>query len=161
MRRLPYGLIAWRLCICLDNLGDVEDAFRAAVEAIDQDPLAHPFRRSFAVVAHRLRDIVAAAEAGDPTVPRQYALLVENDAAEDDTHVAMARLLVHAGEAAQTARLLDAVSTLSPTCAQAWRLRAEAARSLGNEDDAARCDFEAMASENAVEAAVQVAGGAR
>jgi len=153
---LPYGLIAWRLCICLDNLGEVEDAFRAAVEAIDQDPLAHLFRHSFTVVAHRLRDIVAAAEIGDPAVPRQYALLVENDAAEDDTHVAMARHLVRAGEAVQAVRLLDAVTTLSPNFAEAWRLRAEVARVLGNEDDAARCEFEAIATENAVDAAVQM-----
>lgn len=153
---LPYGLIAWRLCICLDNLGDVEDALRAAVEAIDHDPLAHPFRNSFHIVAHRLRGMIAAAEIGDPAVPRQYALLVENDAAEDDTHVAMARHLFHAGEAAQAARLLDAVTTLSPTCAPAWRLRAEVARSLDDEDAATRCDFEAMASENAVNCAVEV-----
>lgn len=155
---LAYGLIAWRLCICLDNLGEVEDAFRAAVEAIDQDPLAHPFRHSFTVVGHRLRDIVTAAEIGGPAVPRQYALLVENDAAEDDTHVAMARHLVHAGEAAQAARLLDAVTTLSPNCAEAWRLRAEVERSLGNEDDAARCDLEAMASED-VDAALRALKG--
>lgn len=152
---LPYGRIAWTLCVCLDYLGHVEEALRMGVEAIDQDPLVPDFRRSFLVVARRLRDIVAASEIGDPATPAHYALLTENDAAENDTHVCMARHLVAAGDATAAAKILEAVTTLSPNSGDAWRLRAEIARSQGLNEAAIGFEFEALAVENAVNAAVE------
>lgn len=158
---LPYGRIAWILCICLDNLGQVEEAMRMAVEAIDQEPLVPDYRGSFGVIASRLRDLLAAAEVGDPATPAHYALLTQNDAAESETHVAMARHLVAAGDASAAEEILEAVTTLAPNSGAAWRLRADIARTQSLEEKAIGFEFEALAIENAVEAAVETRGGAR
>lgn len=151
---LPYGRIAWNLCICLDYQGRVEEALRMAVEALDQDPLAPGVRSSFLIVSKRLREIVAAAEVGDPATPVHYALLAQNDAAESDTHVAMARHLLAAGDASAAEELLESVTTLAPNCGSAWRLRADLARSQSREEEAGQYEFEALAIENAIESAV-------
>lgn len=160
-KSLPYGRIAWALCVCLDNLGQPEDALRMAVEAIDQDPLVPDFRGSFHIIAGRLREIVAAAKVDDPATPARYALLVDNDAAESETHVAMARHLMAAGGASAVEGLLEAVTTLAPNCGSAWRLREELARSQSREEEASGCEFEALAIENAIEAAVEIRGRAQ
>jgi len=154
-RKLPYGELAWCLCVCLDNLGEVEAAFRMAVEAVDQDPFSPQVRESFHVVARRLGDKLAAT-VEDPATPARYALLAENDAAESADHLAMAKHLIFAGEPSHAAELLEALTTLAPNLGEPWRLRAQLARSQGLEEEAERMEFEALAIENAVAAGVEV-----
>lgn len=154
----PYARIAWSLCVCLDSLGQVEEALRMVVEAIDQDPLATDYRSSFFVVAERLRDLVEKAEEGDPATPARYAMLVEHDAAEAETHVAMARHLLAAGDEPAAAELLEAVTTVAPSCSAAWLLRGELARKQGLTEEADRCGGEALMIALSIKASVRTRG---
>jgi len=160
-RRLPHGMVSWRLCVFLDHLDDLEEAFVMAVEAVDQDPLSASIRNSFHIIAKQLRDRLAAPdrEPADPTTPRLYSLLSENDAAEDSTHLAMARFLVQSGDAAGARRLLDAVTVLSPNCAGAWALLESVAKGVGDEELAKKCEVERLAIEAALKP-MKVAGQA-
>jgi len=151
---LPYARIAWRLCVALDNLGEVEEAFRMALEAIDQDPLAPEYRLSFTIVARRLRERVESLVPQDPSIPRLHALLAANDEADESTHLAMARHLVMQGDLAGARRLLEAVTTVSPNCADAWSLLAEVNAKLGDEEARSRCEVEATAARAAREASI-------
>src|SRR6266478_2255902 len=99
-----------------------ELACKYAQEALREDPLAPPFRNSFAIVAKNLR--TAMLEAGQPDwVPRFYDILVHAGEASDGVHVAMARWLHGRGHHEQPLKLVNAVTLLSPACGDAWSLR--------------------------------------
>lgn len=153
----PYSKIAWQICICLDSMEELEEALLMSIEAVDQSPLDPDLRGSFLIIARRLREQVEAANVDDPATPARYKLLSECDAAETGTHVAMARHLAHAGEEDAAAELLEAVTTVEPTCAPAWRAWAEIARARGKHDEVLEYELEAIASEQAIEAAVRTA----
>jgi hypothetical protein len=131
---LPYAHIAWQLCMAHDGLDEMEDATRMAVEAIDQDPLSPAYRRAFSIASRQLREQLAARSPDDPSIPRVYALLAENDAAEEDSHLMMARHLLTGGDVAGAMRLLQATTTLSPGGVEAWRLRSKLQREQGVEE---------------------------
>lgn len=155
---LPYARIAWELCIVLDNLGETEEAVQMGVEAVDQDPLAPEYRHSLFLATEKLKSEVSGLDPEDPSIPRLHALLAANDAAEEDTHIALARHLLVRGEGAQARRLLEAVTTLAPNCTEAWRLQAQVNEAVGDDEARDRCEFEALAAQSATDSALATLG---
>lgn len=144
-----HGFASWRLSILADNQGELVEAMKYVTEALEQDPLSQPFRRSFEIIAGRLRTALTAADRdpADPSTPELYELLVRQDAADEPSHLAMAAWSLLAGDPRKAHAIAAAVTTLSPDSTEAWRLRAAAARALGLEDDACGCDRELAALE--------------
>jgi len=139
--------VHWLLGITLDNLGDLPMALSHIEKAIELDPLAVPFHRSFDIVTNRIRASLVAPERdpGDESTPRLYELLVRSGEADTGCHVAMARHHLHAGELDEAMRLLVAVTTLDPLHHEAWVLTAALARKAGDAELAERAEIEAAA----------------
>jgi tetratricopeptide (TPR) repeat protein len=148
---IPHGMISWRLAVCSDNLGEPEAAMEYAVEALENDPLAVPFRNSFEIVCKRIRDTLAneSWDVSNPATARFYDLLVRERETDDAAHLAMARHLLATGAPARARRILDALSVLSPRRAEAWALLAVIARGEGDEDAARAAEIEAAACDDA------------
>lgn len=145
---LSSGFLVWRLCVVSDLLNDWRTAMKLAKEAILLDPLALPFRRSLRIVLDKLRqqllDVAARANAADELEPLYEALILEG-AADDKVHVALAGHLLRKGDAAGALRLTNAVTLLSPACSEAWRVKAQACRALGDEPAAREAEARAQA----------------
>ncbi len=132
---LASAHLSWMMAAACDGLGEWEAALTHAREALDQDPLALPYRRSYALILEHVREALADEDrtAGDPTTPRLYALLVEAGTVDAASHLAMARWHLHHGEPAGARRILEALVTLSPSHGAAWQLLAESSRAMGDE----------------------------
>lgn len=139
--------VAWRLAAVCDALGDFEAALSYAREATELDPLALPYQRSYDLVIDRIRQALGDERRAtdDPTTPRLYELLSRAGEGDARSHLAMARFLRHGGDALAAMRLLDAVTIVAPAFRPAWVEKAQVARLLGRNDDAARAEIEAAA----------------
>jgi tetratricopeptide (TPR) repeat protein len=142
---MESGFLMWRLCVVLDLMKEHELAFKYAQEALRQDPLAPPFRHSFAIVVKKMRTAIVDAEAAPDWVPRFYDLLVHAGEGTDEVHVAMARWRHTQGQHQKALTLVNAVTLLSPRCSEAWTLRSAICRSLGDEQAAREAEIEAAA----------------
>lgn len=141
--------VAWGLAVVCDGLGDFDAAMKYIREALDLDPLAIPYRRSFAVIVERVREVLGSElrDPADPETPRLYELLVQVGEGDVRSHLGMARYLHHAGENTRAMKILDAVTTLAPASRAGWLLKAAVARALGDAARAADAELEATAIE--------------
>lgn len=139
--------LAWGLAVACDGVGDYEAAMEYVREAIELDPLAIPYQRSYEVIVDRIRKALAdeSLAAGDPVVPRLYQLLMRAGEGDVASHLAMARHHMHTGDHAAAMKLLDALTTLAPASQEAWAYKANVARALGDLSAASRADIEAAA----------------
>ena len=157
---IESGYLAWRLCVVFDLLKEHQLAFKHAEEALRQDPLAPPFRKSFDIVARTMSRAIEEAQGQPDWVPRFYDLLVRAGEGTDGVHLAMARWLHGRGESKRALKLLEAVTVLSPACADAWSLRAVLCRSLGDEQGARDAEVEAAALKGPAQPPFSVPGAA-
>ena len=127
-------------------------AFQHVTEAMKQDPLALPVRRSFDIIANRLRAALAddEREADDASTPRLYALLTQAGEADVHAHLAMVRYHLATGDLAEAAALVDAVTRLWPASEAAWTAKAAVARGAGDAEAATRAEVEAASLRTAV-----------
>src|SRR3954462_4297018 len=108
--------VAWGLAVACDGLKDFEAAMTHIREALELDPLAMPYQRSFTVIIERVRKELGdpARDPADPTTPRLYHLLVQAGEGDVGSHLAMARHLSHTGDHVGAMKILDAVTALAP-----------------------------------------------
>lgn len=141
------GFTLWHVALIATRMGELEMAFDYITQALESDPIAAPLRRSFVSITHQMREALAAGtrEATDPSTPRLYDLLVRSGEADVGCHLAMVRWCSAAGDHARARALADAVTALHPLDREAWLCAAEAARSAGDGDSAARATAEAAA----------------
>jgi alkylated DNA nucleotide flippase Atl1 len=120
-------------------------AFEELMAALEKDPLATPIRRSFDVVAGRIRAALAepARKADDPSTPRLYALLQRTGDADVPSHVAMVRYLLAAGAPVEARALAEAMVRLHPGSQLAWETLVEVAVATGDAAGAERARIEA------------------
>jgi hypothetical protein len=145
--QLTSGWAEWGTAACLDNLGELTMAFDKIQNSLRLDPLSPTSVRSFELIAQRLRDAVTSASPTDPSVPKLYELLRRAGEANVPTHLAMVRHLCATGDLERAASLAEAVTTLSPVCRDAWRVRADVARRRGDDTSAATFEAEALVRE--------------
>lgn len=139
--------LTWLLAIVADHLEQSLAAFTLIQEALSMDPLAPPFIRSERIICRRMREALCnpAREATDPETPRIWEALVRAGAADDACHLALARHHLAKGNALQALRVVDAVTTLSPTFGDAWVLKVAIATELGDKHLATTAEAEATA----------------
>ncbi len=142
---IESGFLFWNLAITADNTGKLEEAFEYINRALNSDPLAQPFRNSFEIIVGRIRAALADEKRAvdDPSTPRLYELLSGAGEADVPSHVAMARWCAASGDGARAVKLADALVTLFPGEALAWRCKAEVARVAGDTETADACAAEA------------------
>jgi tetratricopeptide (TPR) repeat protein len=159
---IESAYLRWVLATAHDDMGALEMAWEEIETSVATDPLSLPARRSFEIIADRVRAALSAPgrEASDPSTPRLYGMLVRAGEADMGAHVAMARYQLAAGRAAEARELAAAVTTLYPAAREAWTLLAEVARAQGDEVTAAGAELEA-ASTGALEPMFGVLGQAR
>lgn len=143
---ITSAYLVWRLAVAHDLMEEPMTALKYVREAIRLDPLAQPFRDSLQVILRNLRrqflaEIGKGAE--QAAVSSLYEALIDEAAADDAVHVAMANYLYGQGDASGALRIASAVTLLSPGCAEAWLARAKICRALG--DLAAAQEAEALA----------------
>lgn len=142
---LASGFLLWNLAIVADNLGELEMAFDYIRRALATDPLAQPFLNSFDIVVKRIRAALAdeARPVDDPSTPRLYDILARAGEADVSSHVAMTRWCAAVDDLPRAVKLAEALVTLFPCEAMAWRCKAEVARATGNAAEAEECMAEA------------------
>jgi tetratricopeptide (TPR) repeat protein len=141
--------LCWGLAIVSDGLGELETAVTYIREALELDPLAIPYQRSFNVIVDRIRRSLGdeLRMPDDPAIPRLYELLIQLGEGDVSSHLAMSRYLHHTGDHAGAMRLLEALTTLAPSSRPAWLQKAVVARALGDYTKASLCEIEAAALE--------------
>jgi tetratricopeptide (TPR) repeat protein len=139
--------ISWVRAVLFDYLGELEQAFRLAMEAITLDPVEPNYEKSFCIIVDKLRRALLDPERdpADESTPRLHAMLVQAGKADDLVHVALARHLAEVGKGEEALTVLDAVVRLSPVCGDAWTVKAVIARDLGREEEALAAQAEAAA----------------
>ncbi len=149
---IASGTIEWSLAICHERLGEFEPAVEHIQAALALDPFDGAYNNSYSVIVARLRDAVAFVGnlGGDPDTERYYALLLRIGEADVAAHLVAARHLLAVGRAPEALRVLDALTVLSPSCASAWSLLAEAAAAIGDSARAHRARVEAACCRDAV-----------
>lgn len=142
-RASSYAL--WHVALIASRLEELEMAYEYVTKALEVDPVAAPLRKSFTAITGRLREALGdeAREAGDPSTPRLYELLVRAGEADLGCHLAMVRWCSATGDHARARALAGAMTTLHPLDRGAWLGAAEAARAAGDHDAAARATAEA------------------
>lgn len=141
--------VAWSLAITSDGQGDLEKALDYICEALELDPLALPYQRSYDVIIERIRKMLGNEERSpvDATTPRIYEVLMRAGECDATSHLAMARWHFHAGDHRSSMRLLEALTTLNPSLRLGWQWKARVARALGDDKTATEADFESAALE--------------
>lgn len=142
---LDSAYLCWVIAIALDEMGELEMAWKQIEKAMAADPLALPVRHSFEVIAGRVRAALAAPgrDAADASTPRLYDLLVQAGEADLGAHLAMARYELATGRVADARERAVAVTKLYPASREAWKLLADVARAQGDEVTAASAELEA------------------
>jgi hypothetical protein len=137
--------VSWALAVIADYQGDAEGAFKNVMEAVQMDPLEPNIVRSFDIITDRLRAALLDPErdVAEEFTARLHAMLVQAGKADDLAHVAMARHLAATGKDGEAMKLLDAVTTLFPSCRDAWVAKASVAKKLGLTDDALAAEMAA------------------
>ena len=144
---ITSAFFLWLKAVLADRSGEFVLALKLIGEALEMDPLCPPHRHSHEVVVRNVRAALhdPARAADEPNTPELWTLLVQAGEADDGCHLALARYRLVKDNALDALRLVDAVTTLSPTNREAWALKAVAARSLGDHKLAARAEAEAIA----------------
>jgi hypothetical protein len=123
--------LAWLRAIVEDNRGDYEAALGSVQRAIALDPVAPPFRHSFKVIVSHIRESLGVDRKPSALpVPKLWALLVRAGEADDGVHLALVRHHIEHKELADAARVLQALTTLSPANTEAWALMLDVALRL-------------------------------
>lgn len=65
------GHVAWGMAIACDYEGDLETAMQHILEALELDPLAGPFNRSFDIIAEHIRQALVADDRAPDDVSTQ------------------------------------------------------------------------------------------
>ncbi|MFO0585450.1 MAG: tetratricopeptide repeat protein [Anaeromyxobacter sp.] len=154
--------LRWVVAVTHDELGALEMAWEEMEKSIAADPLSLPARRSFEIIADRVRAALRAPgrAVDDASTPRLYAMLIRAGEADLGAHVAMARFELATGRVAEARGLADAVVRLFPASREAWSLLADVARAQGDAVTAASAGLEA-ASAGALEPMFGVFGQAK
>lgn len=141
--------VAWSLAVTCDGQGDLEKALDYICEALELDPLALPYQRSYEVIIDRIRKMLGSETRSpvDKSTPRIYEVLMRAGEGDATSHLAMARWHFHAGDHRSSMRLLEALTTLNPSFRLAWLWKSRVARALGDHETASKADFEAAALE--------------
>jgi tetratricopeptide (TPR) repeat protein len=140
------GHVSWALAVAHDYLGMLEDAMGYIREALELDPLAGPYNRSFEVICNRVRAELLREDRSpvDESTPRLYQLLVQASVTGDEAvHLVQARYLLATGNREAALKLIEAVTTLFPLSSDAWALRAKIALAMGDHEGAALAIAEA------------------
>jgi Flp pilus assembly protein TadD len=139
--------LLWLLGITTDYLGEFEKAFQHITEAMTLDPLEPNIVRSFDIITDHLQRALTDPErdVADESTPRLHGMLVRAGKADEGAHIAMARHLAEVGKAEEAVKLLDAVLLLSPTCRDAWAVKAILSANLGRDAEAMAAQAEAAA----------------
>jgi tetratricopeptide (TPR) repeat protein len=142
--------LAWGLAVVCDGLGEFEAAVTYIKEALEIDPLAIPYQRSFDVIIDRIRRTLGDAnrDPADSSTPRLYEILTRAGEGDANSHLAMARFYHHTGDHKSAMKILDAVTTLAPASRPAWQYKAIVARAMGDIDTAASAEVESAALES-------------
>lgn len=142
--------VAWSLAVACDGQGDFEKALEYIREALELDPLALPYQRSYDVIIERIRKVLGdeTRPPTDPSTPRIYELLIRSGEGDAASHLAMARWHFHEGDHRSAMRLLEAITTLNPSSRAAWQWKARVARAMGDEATASNAEIEASALEH-------------
>jgi tetratricopeptide (TPR) repeat protein len=114
--------VYWFLAVCHDYMKDHAQAMVYVRKALDLDPLSSFGRSSLEIIARNLRVQLADPERplDAPDTERLYELLVQNDATDSTSHLAVARYRAHAGRIGEALALLEALTLLEPTCEDGW-----------------------------------------
>jgi tetratricopeptide (TPR) repeat protein len=130
--RSPTILV--NLAMTRDALDDKEGAFRAMCEALVLDPLSPRADEHFVRLGTTLRaQLAESSRAGaDEATPRLYALLSEVGETDATSQVALARYRLASGDHAGASALLEALTLVQPSFAEAWTLRADLALRQGD-----------------------------
>lgn len=139
--------VLWLLAITHDYVGQVEEAFRLIMEAMAVDPMDSSIEKSFTIITDRIRRMLIDPERdpADESTPRLHDMLVQAGKADELVHIAMARHLEAVGKPDEALKLLDAVLLLSPTCRDAWVVKAIIAKNIGRDEEALTAESEAAA----------------
>lgn len=159
---IDSAYLRWVVAVTHDELGALEMAWEEMEKSIAADPLSLPARRSFEIIADRVRAALRAPDRAvdDASTPRLYAMLIRAGEADLGAHVAMARFELATGRVAEARALADAVVRLFPASREAWSLLADVARAQGDAVTAASAGLEA-ASAGALEPMFGVFGQAK
>ncbi len=139
--------IFWHAAVANDYAGNWEDAFENITRALALDPLAEPYRRSFTIIADRIRAALTAEDraADDPSTPRLYDLVLRAGEATAECHAAMARYALATGDVGKAKAIADATALLHPAAAMAWKCKAEVAAKLDDTATVQACAVELAA----------------
>jgi hypothetical protein len=137
----------WGCAVASDYTGEMEMAFENVTAALALDPLAGPIHHSFDVITRRIRDALSDPERAvdDPSTPRLYAILVGAGEAEVESHVAMTRYHLAAGNVAAAGAIADAAALFYPNAPSAWEAKAAVATARGDAEGPEQARIEAAA----------------
>jgi hypothetical protein len=135
------GDVLWGLAVVSDYLGEFGDAVRYCRTALESDPLSPSYRRSWAVISRRVREALldASRPESNPAIPQLHAAAVEAGVADDDSRLRVARHFVVTGRVEHARHFLEALTTLSPGCSEAWLMLADIGMKIGDEQLVERC----------------------
>ena len=133
------GDVLWGLAIVSDHLSAFDDAIRYCRLALETDPLSPSYRRSWAVIGRRIREALLTGSRGEAKTPDLHRLAVEAGVADDQAHLRLARHLLEQGRLDHARSFLEAFTTLSPSCNEAWVLLADIGRRTGDDGLTERC----------------------
>ncbi len=125
---LAGGDIVWGLGCCADSLHDFPAAIAYCRKALEIDPLSPSYRRSWGIVAGRVREAILdeARPLDDAETLTLCRLLASNGAADVVVHLRYARVLLKTGNVAEAKAVAMAVSKLAPV-SEVWAVLAHIA----------------------------------
>ncbi len=125
---LAGGDIVWGLGCCADSLHDFPAAIAYCRKALEIDPLSPSYRRSWGIVAGRVRAAVLdeARPLDDAETLTLCRLLAQHGAADVAVHLRYARVLLKTGNIAEAKAVALAVARLSPF-SEVWTVLAHIA----------------------------------
>jgi hypothetical protein len=135
------GDVFWGLAVVSDFVLEFRDAVRFCRLALETDPLSPSYRRSWAVIGRRIREALLTGSRGESLIPELHKLAVEAGVADDQAHLRLAQHLLKQGKLDHAQSFLEAFTTLSPSCKEAWMLLADVGRRAGNVDLTERCSL--------------------
>jgi tetratricopeptide (TPR) repeat protein len=145
---LRSGWVHWALAVTHDTLEDFPMAMTAIRTALTLDPLNPGCRKSFDIIAGRIRSHLLELPVEDPSIPQLHGLVQQSGDADVLTHLVLARHYAATSRPEKAQALLEALCLLAPASRDLWAERAAIARRQG--DLAAAANFEAEAQARAL-----------